>query len=224
MNKFLSTIAGAAMALGFVGTANAAVLTINFNDADVSYDGTTVCDATSCDGGNQISGEADAVSNIVFKLDGATVGTVSDGYFDLDVDVGSIDDGGDSGSFTSTGIFDLFDVDGYVLLDLGGGDGNFSYVDNNLFATFSFDAPADVFEQDLPFNLLFTDIDSILVTLSTSVVSSTDDGEFVTSFEATGNGTIAGIGEQLPEPAALGFLGLGLVGLGFARRRKQRAA
>lgn len=45
-----------------------------------------------------------------------------------------------------------------------------------------------------------------------------DDASDLSQFDATTTTS------NLPEPAALGFLGLGLVGLGFARRRKQRAA
>ena len=83
-----------------------AVLQIQFSGMDWAYDGTNLCDATTCTGSSGTRAESDPFFTMSFIVDGNPVGTlVSNIWFDSSIVVGALPI---SGSTTGSGGF--FDI------------------------------------------------------------------------------------------------------------------
>ena len=74
----------------------------------------------------------------------------------------------------------------------------------------------DVALQNLPFGLEIDEGEPVSFSFSGLITDLTDNGQFVTSFDASGTAEVRG--EIIPEPASIAMLGLG--GLTLLRRRR----
>jgi hypothetical protein len=77
-----------------------------------------------------------------------------------------------------------------------------------------------VFAQSLPFGLQINPSDLVsIVVSSTNLDNVTSAGGFLTSFDASGTGSIRGT--AVPEPSSIALAGMGAVGLALAVARKR---
>lgn len=200
-------------------------LEIQLTGVDLIYDGTGVYDAVNPLGGVGDPALADPLNSMSFLLDGTLIGTLtSDIAIDVRIlGVQNIPVGG--GMVYTTGNADSFGVDlliGGVIPAWGLAlniDQFQVYYSGYKIAMATSGAAASLISQNLPFLVAFTEpIDTIAIVLSSAKLSNvTDNGVYLTGFEASGTGNISGEGYPVPEPSLLTLLGLGIVPL--LRRR-----
>lgn len=210
---------GIVLAVGVpAAPAFADVLQIQFSGLNLTYDGTTICDSTSCLGGGGVQATSDPLLTMLFLVNGVQVGTTltTDIWADIIIPVGPLPV---SGTTPGTGgIFDLLTmptVPGWGLaLD------NIAYSIITAPGTVSVlgsGTVVSIFFQDLPFSLTIGQ--PVSWSFSTSVLTSTVAGGFLTSFTSAGTGEV--IGQTAPEPASALLFGSGLLSLAWASRRKR---
>lgn len=213
-------------------SAAAGTLQIQFTGLNLQYDGTSIFDAGAANTtGSGNPAQADALSAMNFYLDGSLVGTLtSDIYADLYLkDVLNIPASG--GIVNTGGNGDTFGID-LLMKNATPGWGLALNIDTmQFFYTGSRIAisvaglATDLAAQDLPFDLEFDPLQPITIVLSSASLSNiTTAGGFVTGFNASGTGSVAGEGfVVIPEPASYVLAGLGIAALAIVRRRRTAA-
>ena len=227
MTRTIKSLLGA-LAIGLLWTSAASVqastLEIQFLGLDLVYDGTDIYDATSALGGSGITTLADPLESVAFIVDGTTVGTLStDIWADILIrDVSDIPVGG--GLVTSGGQGDDFGFD--ILTDSTTGFGlalnldtvDVFYLGGNI-AIGGGALATSVPLQDLPFGLVLDDFEDVTIAFSSANLTGiTDDGTFLTGFDASGTGNVNG--QLVPEPSTFIMAAMGLMSVLFLTRRK----
>ena len=199
-------------------------LEIEFTGLNLTYDGSTISDSTSPDGGNCDPNEADALNNVNFLVDGSSVGSLASDVF-LDVSIPGV-----------TGISDLDPVtvifangSGYFDLLIGSGAEQYlklessevTVIYNNSSSSVQFVFGASIVgigSQNLPFELTIGD--PVSVSFSTRVTAGSkvvDDEDVVIAFSSAGTGEING--QAIPEPGTCLLVGLSLAATMLTRIR-----
>lgn len=219
-------------------TAHGGMINIILSGMDVSYLGTAdggngaLFDVMGgYAGGNLTPSESDDITTAVFQFDSSNVGTqvstaLNQMYGDLKVDgVGAsvplnvyqyaI------GSNGNTFGFDWFDESGKSLRL------NMDTVDMIISpGVFFFTGTATVASQNLPYGLEFDTSESVQFSYTATLPAIGGGGVSPTSL-ASGSGalTISGLGSEnkIPEPATVGLLIVGVLGLGAGRLRRSAA-
>lgn len=198
------------IALVVMQPAQAAEIQIQLGGVDIGYDGSQIEDADV--NGN----DPDPLTNATFVAGGSTQYVDMSGVtLDFDIpDLFNIPVGGGQVLSAAGGNFDL-QLGGGEHLTLTLQEAQVSYT--SFFGTIDFvfaGSAANINSQNLPAGL--TVGEPVSVSFSTRVTpgSVTDDGTYLTAFEASGTGEI----QAIPEPASLSLLALGAVAL--LRRRR----
>ena len=204
-----------------VPTAPASTIEIQFSGLDIVYDGSSFVDA----GGSVDPPDADRLETVTYQINGSPVGTdVDDIYADFDfgpvtgipVGGGTVNTGPDSGVFEILipGVGLALDLDDVSVTYLPLGSVDFVFAGSL----------AGISGQSLPLGLIIGDPVSVSFSAQINAGTISDDGTNITGFTAAGNGEVRGT--LIPEPSALGLLGMGAVGLvgyGLRRSRKRSA-
>ena len=201
--------------------AQSASLEIQFTGLDLIYNGSTIYDAGSINGGTGDPADADALLTMDFLVDGSSVGSLTTNIF-ADVGIDSVTDISTAGETVTSGsgFFDLLTSSsnpGWGL-ELDFSSASIAYIVGGGIEIAIFGASvANTGNQDLPFGLVMGD--TVTFTFSSTNFTTESDGSNLTGFtaSATGNAT----GSLVPVPAAIWLFGSGLLGLvGMARRKK----
>jgi hypothetical protein len=199
-----------------VNVVQAATLEIQYTGLDISYDGSTITDL----------GDPDPLESVDFLVGGTKVlglNAPGDSPLDMDLTVPGVTNlpvGGGMVTSAAGGTLSL-DLPGGDYVDLELGVAEVTYVSVSIVQlNFVLAAGAgDVLGQLLPDEVdgVFGDI--VAVSFSTNIDNGTltDNGDFITGFEANGTGEIEGA--LVPEPGCITLLLCGLVGLICWRRR-----
>ncbi|MEM1012946.1 MAG: PEP-CTERM sorting domain-containing protein [Planctomycetota bacterium] len=207
----VKTSALAAVAAMTATSLAAASIQISVTGFDFTYDGTNITDA------NPLG--TDDLASIDFFSDGVLVGSLTPAdAIATGVTIGDVLNipagGGVVTSAAPLGIgFDLFFTGGFLFLDVT--DVQVFYSGSEIGVT-GVTSNVDIFLQDLPFGLELDPNEPVSLSFSGLISDLTDDGQFVTSFDASGTAEVRG--EIIPEPASIAMLGLG--GLTLLRRRR----
>jgi hypothetical protein len=208
------------LAIG-AGSIGAATLEIQLAGLDLTYDGNALYDATSINGRAANPAEADPLLSMHFLVNGSPVGTLtSDVYADVYVD-GLTNCPATGGMATTSGQGDTFGID--LMTNSSNPSGGLSlnidqfqmFYAGNEVSMAATGVASSVALQNLPFGFEFDVNEPITIILSSAHLTNvTTAGGFLTGFNSSGTGNIAGV----PEPVSLMLLGVG--GLVILRRRK----
>ncbi len=224
----LLPVALLAMALLAASSAQASTLEIQISGLDLQYDGTNIFDAGVHNTvGIGSPAQSDPLSLLEFYIDGNLVGSQNTNVFaDIYIkDVLNIPAGG--GAVVSAGNGDAFGID---LLTENQTPGwglalqidtmQFFYTGSQISITLA-GLASSLFAQDLPFALAFDPNEEITIVLSSANLSNvTSAGGFLTGFDASGTGNIAGV--LVPEPSSMVLAAFGAAALFFGYRRRTR--
>ncbi len=207
-----------AVGLLVAATAAPAAIQISVTGFDFSYDGDAVFDQ----GGAGFNGIEDELTSADFFVDGILVGSlgVADGIT-LNTFFSGVNDIPVGGGVVTSDVapaFNFFDLsfdNGLDFLFTDISNVQVFYSGNEIGVT-GVSSSVDIFLQDLPFGLEIDENEPVSVSFSGLIDNLTDDGTFVTSFDASGSAQVRG--EVVPEPATLSLLGLG--GIAMLRRRR----
>lgn len=207
-----------------------ATIKIDFTDLDFVYDGTDLYDAGGKVGGNGDPLEADPVTTMTFEKDGVKIGTQAAGIFAdfLIKGVRNLPAGG--GTVTSQGNNNTF---GFDLLTNPGVPGyglalDFDKLEVSNYGQITVVATGritNVRAESIPFEAIeIKPGDEVTIGLiSTRLTNLSNDGTFLTGFEASGPGTIAARTVAVPEPSLVpGLLWIGAIGCIMAGRLTAR--
>ena len=209
IGRYSLLIVASAIVIGQAPIATAAVYQIQLGGVDLSYDGTNVVDGGIVD--------PDPLTNATFLYDNVLLGAYTTGVtLDLFVpDVFNIPVGGGQVLSAPQGTLYL-DLSGGEFLSLTLEEAIISYIPLSSTVHFVFAGSAGSIDgQQLPFGISL--IDPVSVSFSTQLMQSVShDGTYINAFVSSGTGEI----QAIPEPATLGLLALGSMGL---LKRKRRA-
>jgi hypothetical protein len=228
MTRF--TFAFAALMLVFAASPSWAVpmgaLQIQFTGLNLSYDGATITDAGSPDGGNCDPNEADPLDTVEFKVNGSSVGLLTsadDIYMDLSIpDVTGLSDNNIVTNVTSgpgSYFHLLIGPNAEEYLKLEADEVTVIYLKTSNTVQFVYGGSvASVNGQNLPFDV--TVGQNVSVSFSTKVdddSKTTDQDNFVTGFTSSGTGEISG--QAVPEPAVCLLAAVSVIGVLLTRTR-----
>lgn len=210
MRKFLAALLAT---VGLMASAHAGVQ-ITFNALNVTYDGASL---NLSDAGGLPSG-ADAVIQLTFldTITSAEIGTLPTAEVDFHITLnGPL--AAPFGDALGTASFFTITSGAYSLV-LGASDVRV-FVNPANVASINVTNPL-IISQTLPFGISLDD--PVSFNLSASLQTSATSGGNYSSFTALGNGNV--VAAQVPEPAVLGLLGIGLLAMGLRRGRNKRQA
>jgi hypothetical protein len=202
-------------------------LEIEFSGLDLVYDGSSLYDGGSSSGGFADPADADPLTSMHIFADGSLAGSLtSDISADIFIpDVLLIPAGPGTFYHEATpgnpGFFDLLIgtsplASEFLLVDLESVD--IAYLDSAGLAQFTFGAAvSSTFAQNLPFGLEIGEPITVSFSAQVDPASLTQDGGFITGFEADGTGEVGGV--LIPEPATALLLLTGAMA-GFRRRTR----
>jgi PEP-CTERM motif len=213
MRKCIFCAVGLVLAVSLVAPASADTLEIQYTGLDIIYDGSVITDL----------GDPDPLESVDFLVNGTKVFGLNAGV-DMSLSVPGVSNlpvGGGAVTSAAGGLLSLALPDG-DFLDLQLGAAEVVYVSvsvvqlNFVLAAGS----ANVLGQLLPIEGELEDV--VAISFSTNIDNNTltDDGSYITGFEANGTGEIEGI--LVPEPSTICMLGIGALSL-FLIRRKRNA-
>jgi hypothetical protein len=227
ITRLILPVALLATALLAATAAQASTLEIQISGLDLQYDGTNIFDASVHNTiGDGIPAESDPLTLLEFYVDGNLVGSQSTNVF-ADIYIADVLNIPDSGGFVnSSGNGDAFGID---LLTQNQTPGwgvalnidtmQFVYTGSQISITLA-GLASSLHAQDLPFGLAFDPSQQITIVLSSANLSNvTAAGGFLTGFNATGTGNIAGT--LVPEPSSIALAGLGLAAIAAVYRRRR---
>jgi hypothetical protein len=208
--------------------ASASVIEIQLTGLDLVYDGTKIVDARAANSiGQGIPAESDLLTTMVFLKDGVKVGVIENSNIFADVFInnvknipaggGLVTSGGNSGTFG----FDLLTQNSTPGWGLALNIDKFQvFYTGYQISMAAAGVASSVFNQNLPFGLGIDPNDQIsIVVSSTNLSSVTDDGTYLTGFNASSTGSVKGT--FVPEPATLALIGGGALMALVARRRRR---
>lgn len=220
MNKFLT---GIALALGLASSASASIV-IQFDGLAIEYLGNALGTSGELfDRDEAVAGIGAPTSQVtIFNIDDTTgaqsvVTTLPNARVDFHF---TLLPGAVNGVLTS-GTSDFFRILAapYSLDLLATGVGVIAV--GPTVNTFTL-TDASIRGQVLPFGVTFDDTVAVSMTGTLLPASIVRAGPNFISFDALATGSAGGPG-QVPEPALLGLIGIGLLGLGLSRSKKSRA-
>jgi hypothetical protein len=210
---------------------------VHVTGLDLRYNGTEIVDAASAAGGGGDPALADSLAAMSFFYDGTLLGTLSTLAGDkiygdvLIKNLAPIPAGGGPITSVGGGNNDTFGFDLLIgdtapawglALNLGTVEGWFGT--NGLFLAVS-GVASSLPAQNLPFLLEIDENEQIsFVFSSTSLSNVTSAGGIVTGFQARGTAQVDAQGIVVPEPSSAVLAVLGMVGLGWAARRRRAQA
>ena len=197
-----------------VQAAPASTIEIQFSGLDIVYDGASIVDAGT---------PADDLTTMTFSVNNTPAGPplVSDIAADINFGPvsgipatgGAVHTGPDSGSFSllTPDIGLALDLDGVTVIYVPVGSVDFIFAGTL----------AEIAGQSLPYGLTMGE--PVIISFSTQVIpgttSTSNDGKYITGFEASGTGEVRG--RLVPEPSTLALLAMGAFGMvawGWRRR------
>jgi hypothetical protein len=209
-------LAGLLFGLGLAASSQAAIV-IEFSELDFEYERTSLLGGVITDSGGAAG---DTVVNVLF-IDDVTntiIGTLANAQVDFQFNVAALT----APLALIAGESQFFNISsGGFFLNLGSAIvGGLIGPGGNLAAISLENAP--ILAQSLPFGITLSD--PAYFNIEGHIGESTIEGRFIRTFrafDAEGTGSIRAPGE-VPEPGILSLLGIGLLGLAFARRARKQ--
>ena len=199
-----------------VSSGFAEILEIQYTGLDIAYDGSMITNL----------GDPDPLESVDFIVDGTKVLGLNAGVDGPPLDmnliipgVSNLPVGGGTVTSAADGILSLALPDGdYLDLKLGAAEVIYVSV-NTLQLHFVLAAgSASVLGQLLPIEGELEDLISISFSTNIDNNTLTDNGSYITGFEANGTGEIEG--HLVPEPSTICMLGIGALSLLLIRRKR----